>query len=83
TAVKGIAGSCPGVVDTEKGVIYQGGSLLVMHEKNLAEMLARECHVPDVLQNDAKSAALVELWFGMAENVHSAGILMLGRGDSG
>lgn len=29
TEVKGIAVSCPGVVDTEKGVIYQGGSLFI------------------------------------------------------
>ncbi|EDG4116126.1 ROK family protein [Listeria monocytogenes] len=83
TEVEGIAVSCPGVVDTEKGVIYQGGSLLFMHEKNLAEMLARECHVPVVLQNDAKSAALAELWLGVAKNVHSAAILTLGSGVGG
>ncbi len=82
-AVKGIAVSCPGVVDSEKGVIYQGGSLLFMHEKNLAEMLARECHVPVVLQNDAKSAALAELWLGVAKDVHSAAILTLGSGVGG
>ncbi|EFS01580.1 ROK family protein [Listeria seeligeri] len=82
-AVKGIAVSCPGVVDSEKGVIYQGGSLLFMHEKNLAEMLARECHVPVVLQNDAKSAALAELWLGVAKDVHSATILTLGSGVGG
>lgn len=82
-AVKGIAVSCPGVVDTKKGVIYQGGSLLFMHEKNLAEMLARECHVPVVLQNDAKSAALAELWLGVAKDVHSAAILTLGSGVGG
>ncbi|OLQ22158.1 sugar kinase [Listeria seeligeri] len=82
-AIKGIAVSCPGVVDSEKGVIYQGGSLLFMHEKNLAEMLARECHVPVVLQNDAKSAALAELWLGVAKDVHSAAILTLGSGVGG
>ncbi|MBC1740386.1 ROK family protein [Listeria seeligeri] len=82
-AVKGITVSCPGVVDTKKGVIYQGGSLLFMHEKNLAEMLARECHVPVVLQNDAKSAALAELWLGVAKDVHSAAILTLGSGVGG
>ncbi|MBC1886376.1 ROK family protein [Listeria seeligeri] len=82
-AIKGIAVSCPGVVDSEKGVIYQGGSLLFMHEKNLAEMLARECHVPVVLQNDAKSAALAELWLGVAKDVHSATILTLGSGVGG
>ncbi|QDA73532.1 ROK family protein [Listeria seeligeri] len=82
-AIKGIAVSCPGVVDSGKGVIYQGGSLLFMHEKNLAEMLARECHVPVVLQNDAKSAALAELWLGVAKDVHSAAILTLGSGVGG
>ncbi|MBC2186149.1 ROK family protein [Listeria sp. FSL L7-0253] len=81
--VTGIAVSCPGVVDTETGVIYQGGSLLFMHEKNLAEMLARECHVPVVLQNDAKSAALAELWLGVAKDVDSAVILTLGSGVGG
>lgn len=81
--VKGIAVSCPGVVDSEKGVIYHGGSLLFMHEKNLAEMLARECHVPVVIQNDAKSAALAELWLGVAKDVQSAAILTLGSGVGG
>ncbi|MDT0000707.1 ROK family protein [Listeria cossartiae subsp. cayugensis] len=81
--VTGIAVSCPGVVNTETGVIYQGGALLFMHEKNLAEMLARECHVPVVLQNDAKSAALAELWLGVAEDVDSAAILTLGSGVGG
>ncbi|EFR89130.1 ROK family protein [Listeria marthii] len=81
--VTGIAVSCPGVVNTETGVIYQGGALLFMHEKNLAEMLARECHVPVVLQNDAKSAALAELWLGVAKDVESAAILTLGSGVGG
>lgn len=81
--VTGIAVSCPGVVNTETGVIYQGGALLFMHEKNLAEMLARECHVPVVLQNDAKSAALAELWLGVAKDVDSAAILTLGSGVGG
>lgn len=81
--VTGIAVSCPGVVNTETGVIYQGGSLVFMHEKNLAEMLARECHVPVVLQNDAKSAALAELWLGVAKDVDSAAILTLGSGVGG
>ncbi|MBA5790847.1 ROK family protein, partial [Escherichia coli] len=39
--------------------------------------------VPVVLQNDAKSAALAELWLGVAKNVHSAGILTLGSGVGG
>lgn len=82
-SVKGIAVSCPGVVDTEKGIIYQGGSLLFMHEKNLAEMLARECHVPVIIQNDAKSAALAELWLGVAKEADSAVILTLGSGVGG
>ncbi|AQY49682.1 putative transcriptional regulator/putative N-acetyl-D-glucosamine kinase [Listeria weihenstephanensis FSL R9-0317] len=81
--VKGIAVSCPGIVDTKTGIIYKGGSFPFMHEKNLAAMLTEACGVPAVIQNDAKSAALAELWLGVVKDVESAVVLTLGTGVGG
>ncbi|EUJ30157.1 ROK family protein [Listeria cornellensis] len=81
--VRGIAVSCPGIVDTKTGIIYKGGSFPFMHEKNLAAMLTEACGVPAVIQNDAKSAALAELWMGVAKGVDSAVVLTLGTGVGG
>ncbi|WP_239255677.1 ROK family protein [Listeria ilorinensis] len=82
--VKGIAVSCPGIIDAENGVVYYGGSLTFMHKQHLADMLSNSCGgVPVVIQNDAKCAALAELWLGNVKGYQNAVVLTLGSGVGG
>ncbi|WP_099221532.1 ROK family protein [Listeria costaricensis] len=82
-AVKGIAVSCPGIIDAENGIVYYGGSLTFMHKQHLAERLSVACGVPVVIQNDAKCAALAELWLGTVKGYQNAVVLTLGSGVGG
>ncbi|MFJ5625518.1 ROK family protein [Peribacillus loiseleuriae] len=76
--VKGIAISCPGTVDVTTGVIYHGGALSYLHKQNLVELLKERCKIPITVENDAKSAALAELWLGSVKGHNNAIVLVLG-----
>ncbi|MGF9846625.1 ROK family protein [Priestia megaterium] len=76
--VKGIAISCPGTVDIRTGTIYYGGTLKYLHQQNLAKLLERKCKIPVTIENDAKSAALAELWLGSIKEYDNALVLVLG-----
>lgn len=81
--IKGIAMSCPGTIDVESGVIYNGGSFPFLHEVNLVEII-RNRYAKDVfMENDGKCAALAELWLGSVKDVDDSVILVLGSGVGG
>ena len=81
--IKGIAISCPGTIDVESGVVYHGGALTYLHEKNIAQMLSDKCGVPVSIENDGKCAALAERWQGSAKDYQHSVILTLGTGVGG
>ncbi|MEQ7807734.1 ROK family protein [Priestia aryabhattai] len=81
--VKGIAVSCPGIVDTKTATIYHGGALPYLHNKNIKRLLERRCDVPIPIENDAKSAALAELWLGSVKGHSNAVVLVLGSAVGG
>lgn len=78
--IKGIALSCPGTVDVDKGVIYHGGSFPFLHEVNLRKMIHDRYGIEVSIENDGKCAALAELWLGSVRHVSNSIVLVLGSG---
>lgn len=62
--VDGIAISTAGFVEPESGIMHNAGSILCVHELPIVKELKGRCHVPVSVENDAKAAALAELWKG-------------------
>lgn len=63
--IEGIAMSAPGTIDSDRGYFYTGGYLQdFVHDINLKELLEERCGVPVQIENDAKCAALAEVWMG-------------------
>ncbi|MFS0559903.1 ROK family protein [Terribacillus sp. 179-K 1B1 HS] len=81
--VRGIAVSTPGAVDIETGVIYHGGSFPFQHGVNLKEKLKARYDVTIAVENDARCAALAELWLGSLKDKRDAIVLVLGSGVGG
>jgi len=81
--IKGIAICCPETIDINTGVIYYGGALTYLHEKNLVQMLSEQCRVPVSIENDGKCVALAELWKGAVKDYLHSVILTFGTGVGG
>lgn len=73
-----VAMSLPGKVDSEKGVVYFGGSLPYLHNfdfnKHFKETYGKRC----TIINDGKAAALCELWLGNLQGVRNGLVITLG-----
>ncbi|WP_413375795.1 ROK family protein [Alkalihalobacillus sp. 1P02AB] len=84
TSIKGIAISCPGTIDVETGIIYNGGDLYpFLHEVNVVEILEERYGKVVHIENDGKCAALAELWLGSVKDVNDSVVLVLGSGVGG
>lgn len=82
--VDGIALDLPGQIDVDNGMVYGGGALRYMHRVPLQKLLEDRCDGHKVsLENDAKAAALAEVWKGNAKDVSDACILIFGTGIGG
>ena len=81
--VAGIAISMPGIIDNKTGYAYIGGAITYLAGKNLAEILESKFHIPVTVENDAKSAALAELWKGNLKDCKNAAVITLGTGVGG
>lgn len=82
--VTGIAISSPGVIDTESGRMYTGGSLDYIRDLDMAELLSGLCGgVPVSIENDAKAAAFAELKSGALEKVENGIVLTIGTAIGG
>ncbi len=55
--LEGIALSMPGIIDSKKGFMYNGGSLGYIENVNIVEILQNKTGVPVTVENDAKCAA--------------------------
>lgn len=81
---EGIAVGLPGQVDVDNGIVYGGGGLRYMRNVPLRDLLSKRCgDVPVSLENDAKCAALAEVWLGNAKEVQDACVLVFGTGIGG
>lgn len=82
--VEGIAMGLPGQIDVENGIVYGGGALKYLDEVALGQMLSERCDgIPVSLENDAKCAALAEVWMGNAKDVKNACVIVFGTGVGG
>ena len=81
--IKGIAISCPGTIDVDTGMIYNGGSFPFLHEVNLKNKIEKKYDIDVFIENDAKCAALAELWLGSVKDAKNSVVLVLGSGVGG
>ena len=57
-----------------------GGTLTYLHEVNMKQRLSEALHLPVSIENDAKCAALAELWQGSVKNHLNSVVLVIGTG---
>lgn len=81
--VNGIAICAPGVIDSETGFMYNGGSIFCIKNINIVEILESRCHVPVTIENDAKCAALAEVWRGALAECRNSMALIIGTAVGG
>lgn len=81
--VEAVAISLPGKVDSNKGIVYFGGSVKYLHhfdfKKHFRETYGKRC----TIINDGKAAALCELWLGNLQGVRDGLVITLGTGVGG
>lgn len=80
---KAIVMSAPGRIDSERGWFYTGGALSYLHQRDLKTLLKERIPLPFCVENDAKCAALAELWKGSMRGVDSGIVMTLGTGIGG
>lgn len=81
--VKGIALSSAGIIDSHLGLMYTGGSLDFIENLAIADILGERCHIPVTIENDAKCAALAELWQGSLADCQNAVAMIIGTAVGG
>ena len=81
--VDAIAMAAPGKIDSNTGYFYTSGALKYISGVNLADRLAEHIPVPFAVENDAKAAALAELWLGSMQGVKNGTVIVLGTGIGG
>lgn len=80
---KALVMSAPGRIDSQNGIFYTGGALGYLHGADMKTLLQERIPIPFALENDAKSAALAELWKGSLKETDSGLVLTLGTGIGG
>ena len=81
--VKGVALSYPGLVDASLGKAINSLALKPLNDRYITKELTDLIGVPVSLENDAKCAALAELWLGSLKGVNDALVMVLGTGIGG
>lgn len=61
---EGMAISAAGVIDSERGYLYNAGSIPGIHNLDLAQKLEGRLGVPVTVEQDGHCAAIAELWKG-------------------
>lgn len=81
--VCGIGLSMPGMIDSKNGFMYTGGNIKCVTNLNIVEVMQQRCGIPVTVENDAKCAALAELWNGALKECQNAIVLVCGTGVGG
>lgn len=82
-SLKGVAFSVPGKVDISTGTVYFGGALTYLDGVCFKNIIKEKYSLPVSIQNDAKAAALAELWLGSLTGINDAAVIVLGTGVGG
>lgn len=75
--------SAPGRIDAAKGYFYTSGALGYINGINLKDRLKDIVPLPFAVENDAKAAALAELWKGSMQGIQNGIVMTLGTGIGG
>lgn len=81
--IEGMALSIPGVLDSDTGYMYTGGSLEYNTDKNMLKVLGERCKTKIAIENDGKCAALAELWKGNLQECENGVVILLGTAVGG
>lgn len=81
--IEGIALSMPGIIDSKRGFMYTGGSLFCISNVNIVEILEKKTGIPVTVENDAKCAALAEIWQGSLKDCQNAIVVVCGTAVGG
>lgn len=79
----GMAISSAGVIDSRRGFMYNAGSITCVKDLDLAGELERRLHIPVTVENDARSAAMAELWKGSLKGCRDAVTVVIGTAVGG
>lgn len=71
------------MIDSDRGVMHTGGSLDFIENLDIVSLLEERCHVPVTIENDAKCAALAELWKGTLSDCQNAITMVFGTAVGG
>ncbi len=78
---EGICLAAPGFIDTENGVCVSGGSLEYLPAGfPIVSLLEERLHIPVTIENDARCAAMAELWQGSLAGCRNALAAVIGTG---
>ncbi len=81
--IQAVAMSAPGRIDSSTGYFYTSGALEYISGINLKERMKEIITVPFSVENDAKAAALAELWKGTMQDIRNGMVIVLGTGIGG
>ena len=81
--VEAVVMSVPGRVDSKNGFMFTGGAIRYNYNVAMTGLISKRVDLPVVLENDAKCAALAELWMGSLKGIESGMVLTLGTGIGG
>ena len=81
--IQAVAMSAPGRIDSTTGYFYTSGALEYISGINLKERMKAIIPLPFSVENDAKSAALAELWKGTMQDIRNGMVIVLGTGIGG
>lgn len=75
--------SMPGLIDSNQGIVHDITLLPFLKEHHIKEELEKLFQLPVTIENDAKCAALGEIWKGNLQNIRNGLFLVLGSGIGG
>lgn len=78
--VNGIAFSTPGRVDVYTGMLNTSGAMFYLTGKNLVNEIKERYGLTATIENDAKCAAMAELWSGSLHGVNNGAVIVFGTG---
>lgn len=82
--IEGIALACPGVIDSINGIVEKITAYPFLQGKSLTKLLSKACdNILVTIENDAKCAALAEVWQGNAKDCDDAIVIVFGTGIGG
>lgn len=76
----GIGIGVPGPVDSTRGWVLEPTNFPGWHKVPLSNILSRRWKVPVLIDDDAKTAALGEHWFGTGQSVNTMLYISIGEG---